>query len=308
MGINLRPKKANIKPIDSDKKMLGLLLLASFFDFIGTIVRKIHAKSEEKTKELANRVRSFQMIASSLLCYFTIRIKLYRHQIFTLIIIIVCLLIILLTELIPEVNIPIPIILLTFFPCICRAFLDTIEKYLFDFDNQNPFKILMYEGFINSWLTVIVHFSSISNLKIYKKEKDNEFKRININDDWLLVLFLLLYLILSGLKNLYRVATIKLYSPMTRALTECVFDLGIYIYLICDNNDDNNEDTKGKSHIYYIINIICLIIMAICSLIYNDFIVLYCFGLERDTYSEISKRAKLHLIYDYDDDDDDLDE
>ena len=37
---------------------------------------------------------------------------------------------------------------------LARAFLDTIEKYLFEFDNLNPFKVMMLEGFINTILII----------------------------------------------------------------------------------------------------------------------------------------------------------
>ena len=77
-----------------------LIFLASYFNFIGTIVRKFFTSESATSKTLENRVRSFQIIASGLLCYFTIRTKIYKHQIFSLIIISVCLIIILFSDLI----------------------------------------------------------------------------------------------------------------------------------------------------------------------------------------------------------------
>ena len=43
----------------------------------------------------------------------------------------------------------------------------------------------------------------------------------------------------------------------------------------------------------YGINIFLSIIMAFCSCVYNDFIVLYFCGLEYNTYLEVSKRSCL---------------
>ena len=34
------------------------------------------------------------------------------------------------------------------FSCLSRAFLDTIEKYLYDYDYLNPYKVFMLEGLI----------------------------------------------------------------------------------------------------------------------------------------------------------------
>ena len=38
--------------------------------------------------------------------------------------------------------------------------------------------------------------------------------------------------------------------------------------------------------------------MSFLSLVYNDFIVLYCFGLEENTYLEIKNRAKFYSLTD----------
>ena len=50
---------------------------------------------------------------------------------------------------------------------------------------------------------------------------------------------------------------------------------------------------------YYIIYIICLIIMGFCSLVYNEFLVLYFCGSEKNIYLEITKSRNhyqnLHL-------------
>ena len=44
------------------------------------------------------------------------------------------------------------------FSCFSRAFLDTIEKYLFEFDYLNPYKVLMLEGFIGCLFIPILFF------------------------------------------------------------------------------------------------------------------------------------------------------
>ena len=93
---------------------------------------------------------------------------------------------------------------------------------------------------------------------------------------------------LSGLKNIYRVTTIKLYSPMTRALTECVLDpfISLIVFL-------SKYIIKDNFWIFFTINIFCWFINAFFSLVYNDCIVLYCWGLEHETYLEIISRSLL---------------
>lgn len=289
-GINLISSNYKIKQVDNTSRIVILVLLASYFDFVGTMTRKFFTYEGITSKTLENRVRSFQIIASGLLCYFTIRTKIYKHQIFSLIIISICLIIIILSELINNKGIneekdendpllKIKFFIITFFSCFCRAYLDTIEKYLFEFNHLSPYKVIICEGFINFFLLLILFLINGCSLQLEK------ITNINI---FVFIVLLLLYFFLSGLKNIYRVTTIKLYSPMTRALTECVLDpfISLIVFLVEYNIKDN-------FWIFFTINIICLFINAFFSLVYNDCIVLYCWGLEHETYLEIASRSSL---------------
>jgi len=103
-----------------------------------------------------------------------------------------------------------------------------------------------------------------------------------------LIFLLIIYSLLTYFKNIYRVLTIKTYSPMTRALTESIVDPFEIIYQLFIHK----EELKINSRVlYYILILICLFITSFLSLVYNDFIVLYCCGLEYNTYLEIHKRA-----------------
>ena len=59
--------------------------------------------------------------------------------------------------------------------------------------------------------------------------------------------------------------------------------------MIIYNNQIKPSHEEKK--VYFIIDLISTIIMVLCSLIYNDFLVLNFCGLDHDTYLEISKRA-----------------
>jgi len=175
------------------------------------------------------------------------------------------------------------------FSCLSRAFLDTIEKYLFEFDYLNPYKVLMLEGLIGCLLIPILLFFDTTyndfDSFIYIINNGNITGKRNIENIILLIILLIIYFILTYFKNIYRVLTIKTYSPMTRALTESIIDPFDFICQIVKNNNKENEI------LYYIFITILLFITSFLSLIYNDFIVLYCCGLEYNTHLEIHKRA-----------------
>jgi hypothetical protein len=147
---------------------------------------------------------------------------------------------------------------------------------------MNPFKVIMFEGLINTIFIILI-------IILFDRDVFNEdiekFK--NLDGKIYFIILLFLYFIFSGLKNIYRVATIKLYSPMTRALAEIFLDPIIIMYTLYRDN----EIYDSNFWVFYVINIFCLIIMTFCSCIYNDFIVLYCWGLEYNTYSQITKRS-----------------
>ena len=98
-GIKLVQPKSMIfnLQIDSHKKIFLLVLFASYFDFAGTLVRKFYVL---KNKSLENKLRSFQIIVSAILCHFTIKIRIYKHNMFALILISLCSIIIIIEEII----------------------------------------------------------------------------------------------------------------------------------------------------------------------------------------------------------------
>ena len=75
-GIELIQGKSIIIQPDNQTKIYILLIFASFFNYVDVITRRnitdIHFE---------NKIRGIQIIFSALLCYFTIRIKIYKHQI-----------------------------------------------------------------------------------------------------------------------------------------------------------------------------------------------------------------------------------
>ena len=235
---------------------------------------------------LIKDVRSLQICISALLCYFTIKTNIARHHIVSLIIISFCSITLLSTEIIKIMNKIIEKLIklgFTFISCISRGLFDTTEKYLLDYDFIDPFLLLLLEGIICFSLTSSIIFID-QNIKV-------EFEEImNISEKkYLLIGLLILYTIFSGMKNVYRIITNKLYSPMTRALAESILDpiISIY-YFFFEIRDDK---FTSEFWIYFIINFICSIIMALCSCVYNEFIILYYCGLEFETFFEIRKRS-----------------
>ena len=286
MGIE--EKDLNLKESykDSKLKISVLIFFATFFDFLISIIRTFYIRGDKKSKSIKNRIRCCQIFFSGILCYFTIRIKLYNHHKFSLILIFIGLSIIITYEIICKENGTLdrnyyPLIL-TIVSNLGRTFLDTTEKYLFDSNNVNIFTVMMIEGGINT-ISLFIYYYFDGHPNQFEKldfKKPKESRNLNI---FIFILLIVLYFIFTGLRNIYRVSTIKFYSPMVRALTEDIFDPFLFGF--------KNRDTWKET--FYLINLSCLVLMVFASLVFTEFIVLYCCNLEYYTHLEITKRGRI---------------
>ena len=245
--ISTNTKTNNISK-DSKFKKFILIFFGSIFYFVGINIRGDDVikfeKTEENNSQLEVRIKGIQIIISSLLCYFTIRLNVYRHQKLSLIVISFFLVFIIILELLKSTSIKNKIlsILSCVISCLSRAFMDVTEKYLFEFDYLNIISMLIYEGLFGLLFFIIYFISS----KTYQNQGRNILKDMS-KFDWSFASFLLLallYIIISGFRNVYRVKTNNYYSPMSRALFESTLDPFVFIYNFLTQNTDNQ--IKGK--------------------------------------------------------------
>ena len=283
------PKINEVK--DTKTKKIFLIIFASFFNFVGCIIRSADilnfGKREENNGQLEVRIRSIQIIISSLLCFFTLRLNIYKHQKLSLIVISVLLVVIISLEFVITSSWKNKIASMVFciISCLSRAFLDVTEKYLFDYDYINILFMLIYEGLIGLFLFIIYFIVN----KTYQEQGKNILEDMS-KSNWQLATFILLilaYTVISGFRNAYRVTTNKFYSPMSRALFESTLDPFVFIYNFFTIHKFEENYVKW---IYFSVVLFSLLVIAFFSLIYNDFLVLNCCGLAYNTYSGINSR------------------
>ena len=96
-------------------------------------------------------------------------------------------------------------------------------------------------------------------------------------------------MILSGGNNTFRLLTLKIYSPMTSTFMKYILNpFYIIYYFIYENDFISNSQSN---YAYFVINLVISLIMSFCGCIYNEFLILFCFGLERDTHNQVTKRS-----------------
>ena len=137
---------------DRKIKIIFLIIFASLVNCIQIIMRNEEVlkfvSKNETNGQLEIRARGIQIIIASLLCHYTIRTKIYKHQKLSLIIISIFFSILICMELCLSTNILNKLLVLSIclFSFIIRALVDVTEKYLFEFDYINIFIMLVYEG------------------------------------------------------------------------------------------------------------------------------------------------------------------
>ena len=286
MGISLIENKGEMKRLDKKYKILILIFLSSYFECIGSLRKYylsrvlLNDKENKGLKDVDTRIRSREIFFSSLLCYLTIRIKLYKHHIISLTIIFICLIISIIIEII-QMNSIIKkgetifyYIIMQFFIIICRVNSDIVDKYLFEFNYVDPFKILIYKGIIETLLIIFLKNDLINDIQVILKLKISIF-------------LLLIYFIVSGFKTIYKILTVKTYSPMTRTLADSFLDIFFNIYYYWDIIKGN--DILRMTCFW--IDLFFKVIIIFFNCVFNELLVLYCFGMDKNTYLEITERA-----------------
>ena len=299
---SISKNKANISPIDnynsiskSNKLTLHLLLLSnSFFVFAQFILTTYYFKKFlNLSKSLDIRLRSILTFWSTFFCYFLLKMPVVKHQLCSLIIIFICLLLIIILEALADIKynkmdsfLFINIIGLNFIRYIFSAILEVNQKYLLDYEFLNPFYILKIEGIYGIILTSIFCITVENPFIIFRKiYLENKNKLIY------LIICLILYFIFSGGRNIYRLMTNKIYSPMAKTLIDCFFIPFLIIFYYIIDRDFKIGQKGEQSFGLFILNLILSIIVVFCSCVYNELFILYCCNLEYNTFYEISARA-----------------
>ena len=164
------------------------------------------------------------------------------------------------------------------------SFMNIVEKYLFEYDFMNPFVVLLYQGLMGFVLSFFFLFD-----KIYFYDFVLIYKNNSVGRFVLFIFLLLAYIILSGGKNLLRVVTTKIYSPMVTTLADYILNPFYLTYYFVAHNDFKKNGKLGV--FYFVLNIIISLIISFFGCVYNEFIILFFCGLERNTHDQVSKRA-----------------
>ena len=312
--IKIIQDKKQMNQADRTPKIILLMFLGAFFDFIEYVILSFFIPRIAKMSPTADiRLTGIITISSSLIFTFALKLKIGRHQFYSLIIIGICLILINIIEFIYQRKVEsveklLMAYILTYMSFIFTTFTDAVEKYLNEFNFLNPMLILTAEA---SFGIAFVAIYSISKNPFQELIKYHE--ELDTGNFILLIFLLFLFFVFSAGINIYKILSNVLYTPMAKTVSLYVLNPLMIIYSFFYDNDFLYE---GKPNaLYLILNIILALIIDFFGCVYNEFFILYCFGLEYETHYEISKRAnkhnqliKLKDIYDDNNNNDDEDD
>ena len=232
-------------PLDSKIKIIFLILLVSLFDAVEFILVNIYLpRFINLSPSLYARLYGIATISAFVFYIYALKLPVFRHHKFSLFVISICLLIIIATEFYyqkfdiflsyEQLGIAITFIAISQILCSC---MDSIEKYLFEYDYMNPFVVLMYEGFFGFFISFIVFIDSNyfhDMALIYNKST-------SIGNFILFIFLLIVYMILSAGKNLYRIFVTKIYNPMVKTLQDYLLNPLYLIYYFLVRKDFTNN-------------------------------------------------------------------
>ena len=289
-----------LKRRDKYYKIILLILFNVFFDFVEFVLSiEVLPKFINSSSSMENRLAGILIILQALFYRYILSLPILRHQFFSLIIITISLVLTIITEFIfQDINIFLTYINFLFLFCVIfliqlfNSLLDVVDKYLFEYDYINPFQCLMLEGLFGLIYSLIyfLYKNPFPDIINYYKNKSENYG--------LLIFLLILYSFLCGGQNMFRVTTNKIYSPMAATLSQYFLN-PIYITINFILGNDFNSNGK-RNYVYFIINFLLSFIISFCGCVYNEFLILFFYGLQYETHDQISSRAITMDIDEYD--------
>lgn len=274
-------------------KIIIIVVFIAILDGLFVFVNICIGKYYKSITYLWFQMKGFQILTLVALSYFCLKKEIYRHQWFSIVIIICGFFIPIVMEVI-DAKIDYHQIFFYFLNYSVLATRDTTEKWLMETMQIGPTLLLFLQGLIGmiaSWLLIGLSYE-IRPLpsNFFYIDVGKAFTAINDhNMSW----YCLGCFIGSIVYNLFYVLTKYYFSPILVAIGDSFSIITLFTISIIINDFEHPMNSALVISGYSVILIACLV--------YNEIIILYCCKLEEYTRKEIRKREKKETLNDFDD-------
>ena len=265
------------------KHKIYLIILISILDYLARSLKFLATltnKPRLKTRQ-TDWMLSFDIITRIFLCIIILKIKVQKHHKFA---IILCLIGFILMSISDIMSIKkrnknysdIIIYILIIFPkSILFPIEDVINKILLTNDYLLPHSLIFRRGIYQLGFSLILipflYFKNVIHFDYY-----NELQKINI------IIYSILFIIISFIRNLCLMNVIYIFNMhyVSFLLAIIIFDDTIRQFF----EEDNIYDfTQIKGIMFFIFDIIALLIISLGTLVFNEMIVINAYGLNDKT-------------------------
>ena len=280
-GLELLYHQDEIKPADQPLKILLLIFFAagfdSFFSYYNLVNRAYYPK-----------YGCITTIVSSFICSYTLNLKIGKHQRISRLFMSIFLIFVIILEIVYMPNIAVPKYyiftnFLLIFQLILASLTDCIEKYIVEENLISPFKVIIFEGAFELIFSIIISIFHKNPISEFNKT----FETLDSGLKIVLIILCIIYMLLTAIVNAYKVYCNVIYSPMSRSLIDYFMAPGLNAFSFTDNKTLYNHN----SIVYIVLSELFAVMIDFLGLVYNEFIILYFFGLEHETQKEISRRG-----------------
>ena len=235
-----------------------------------------------------------QLICTIILSFFILHIKVHRHNYFSVALVALsCFSISFIKSTIKGNQFDLINFFWTFVYYFLYSVYEVNEKYIMNKSTISPYSLLFFEG-IFLFLFGIILLIILNNIECkigYSICDSNYLNFIFDNRAFIsllrktpsLILYLFLFLLVNIFLNIFRILTIKEFSPIYRIAIDCIAFVYIFIFeFIIGKND---FDLKNC------LIMLCYILLVLSLLVYIEIIIIHLFKLDVNTEIEIKKRS-----------------
>ena len=272
------------------KNALFLIIIISLLDFVARSIELFFfliicpERAEEKN---IRWLITIEILPRIVFCYFILKVEFYRHHFLSILFFFIGFLIISIFGIKSiETKNQRMYVFTMIVPKVIYALEDTINKIILTDKFVLPHFLLFFRGIINSILVTILICILYATSNIDFRYYNNILNNIQASE----ILFKLLSFIFMILKIFCIFEIIYIFTPQ---------HVGFCIVIIYIYNAIKNmilTDAFQNEFCSCLFNVICLIFIAFGTIIFNEMIIINCWGLNENTKSGIVRKERLESL------------
>ena len=272
------------------KNAMILIIIISLLDFVARTLELFFfliicpERAEEKN---IRWLSTFEILPRIPFCFFILKVKFYKHHFLAILLLSIGFLIISILGIISiETKNQRKYVFTMVIPKVIYALEDTINKIILTDKFILPHFLIFFRGLINAILVTILICVLSATTNIDSQYYSNILNNIPVSE----ILFKLLSFIFMIFKIYCIFEIIYLFTPL---------HVGFCIVIIYIYNAIKNmilTDAFQNEFCSCLFNVICLIFIAFGTIIFNEMIIINCWGLNENTKSGIVRKERLESL------------